>query len=435
MRIIPNTPTAPEPSAASSCETAPSPAPVPPAPAPAWRARAILDSPVTANVLHAAWSGDPLVLVPAPPGSGKSRLVALLAATLADRVGLRVGVAAQTREQAAELARRIGALTDHTVLGWSKGQALPDLGGVPVTVTEGRSLRYPGTRGGVVIATTALWLNREPGALGADVLVVDEAWQATYADLGALGAFASQVVAVGDPGQIDPVVTGETGRWAASRTAPHLPGPDALLSAHGDAASVVALRYTYRLGPVTTALIQPVFYPALPFTSRRPPEHVTDKAGQVLPEVVAAPVTVTGGPGDPILAHACADRVRALVGARLTTGEGTRLVTAADVIVTCAHVSQAGAVRALLADLPDVLVGTTNAVQGSERAVAVVLHPLAGYREVTPFGTDPGRTCVMLSRHRAHMTLVTDTATPEVLARSQDPHAPMHGALLAGLPT
>lgn len=91
--------------------------------------------------------------------------------------------------------------------------------------------------------------------------------------------------------------------------------------------------------------------------------------------------------------------------------------------------------RALLADLPDVLVGTTNAVQGSERAVAVVLHPLAGYREVTPFGTDPGRTCVMLSRHRAHMTLVTDTATPEVLARSQDPHAPMHGALLAGLPT
>jgi len=94
-------------------------------------------------------------------------------------------------------------------------------------------------RGGVLIATTARWIYADPSTIGCDVMIVDEAWQATYADLGALGAFAPQVVCVGDPGQIDPVVTGQTRRWADSPTGPHLPAPAALLAAHGDAVSVV----------------------------------------------------------------------------------------------------------------------------------------------------------------------------------------------------
>src|SRR5262245_51225346 len=42
---------------------------------------------------------------------------------------------------------------------------------------------------------------------------VDEAWQMTYADLGGLGPLSGQVVLVGDPGQIAPVVTGDASRW------------------------------------------------------------------------------------------------------------------------------------------------------------------------------------------------------------------------------
>jgi hypothetical protein len=37
------------------------------------------------------------------------------------------------------------------------------------------------------LATTARWLFSEPDQTGADVLIVDEAYQCTYADLGALG--------------------------------------------------------------------------------------------------------------------------------------------------------------------------------------------------------------------------------------------------------
>jgi len=421
------TPPAPAPTAQAA------PAPVPAAP-PRHPAAAILDDPVTAGVLHSAWSGDPAVVVPSPPGAGKTRLVALLAATLAGRADLRVGIAAQTRDQAAEIARRLGVLGCPARLVWPAKRPAPDLGGGAATVVQGRAVRYTTSGGGVIVATTARWTITDPSALACDVMVVDEAWQATYADLGALGAFAPQVVCVGDPGQIDPVVTGLTRRWDQSPTGPHVPAPAALLAAHGDAVSVVTLRHTWRLGPDTTALIQPAFYPDLPFTSRRPHEHLTGADGHRLPEIAARSVTASGGTGDPALIGACADRARALLGTTLTTTEGTRPVTPGDLAVVASHVSQAAAVRAMLADLPDVLVGTANQLQGMERVAAVVLHPLAGYRDPNAFGTDLGRTCVMLSRHRAHLTVITDDATPDVLREAeQDTATTTHRALLDAL--
>ena len=54
-----------------------------------------------------------------------------------------------------------------------------------------------------------------------------------------------------------------------------------------------------------------------------------------------------------------------------------------------------------------------------ERPAAVALHPLAGYRNTTTFGTDPGRACVMLSRHRAHLSVVADPATATVLDHAE----------------
>ena len=412
MRTIPR-PTTPTP----TVTVPPAPAAARPGPHPA---AAIMDDPTTAGVLHSAWSGDPAVVVPSPPGAGKTRLVALLAATLAGRADLRVGIAAQTRDQAVEIARRLGALDCPARLIWPGKHPTPDLSGGTATVVTGRSVRFPNSGGGVLIATTARWTYADPNVLAADVLVVDEAWQATYADVGALGAFAPQIVCVGDPGQIDPVVTGQTRRWDGSPTGPHLPAPAALIAAHGDAVSVVTLRHTWRLGPATTSLIQPTFYPTLPFTSRRPPEHLSGPDGTPLPEVAAPPVTATAGPGDPTL----------------TTSDGTRPVTPADLAVVAAHVSQAAAVRALLADLPDVLVGTANQLQGMERPAAVVLHPLAGYRDPTAFGTALGRACVMLSRHRAHLTVVTDTATPAVLrGPDPDPATLTHRNLLDALLT
>lgn len=398
-----------------------------------WSGREILASPETARVLHSAWSGDPAVVVPSPPGAGKTRLVALLAAALAEGAGMRIGIAAQTREQACEIARRLVPLTSLSALIWPTSQPLPTLPGVRVVQKSG--VRFPTEGGGVLIATTARWLYSRPHELGCDLLLIDEAWQATYADLGALGAFAAQVVCVGDPGQIAPVVTGRTDRWRNQPSAPNLPAPTALAEVHNEAVTTIALRHTWRLGPETTALIQPAFYPALPFTSRRPPEHIESQAGESLAEISNQLVKVSGGSGDPILTGRCAERVRELIGHRLQTEAGNRTMTAYDVAVVCAHVGQAAAVRAALADEPHVLVGTANQLQGLERPAVVVLHPLAGVREVSAFTADVGRACVMLSRHRSHVSVVMDETTPEVLAAA-DPDVPgvvAHQTLTASL--
>lgn len=425
MRIIPshNTPRPTEPSPATSpglIATRRHPA------------AAIMDDPITAGVLHSAWSGDPAVIVPSPPGAGKTRLVALLAASLAHRADLRVGIAAQTRAQAIELARRLGAIECAAKLIWPARRPRPSLSGA-ATVVHGTHARFQGSGGGVLVATTARWTYASPRDLACDVMVVDEAWQATYSDLGALGAFAAQIVCVGDPGQIAPVVTGKTNRWDGSPTGPHLPAPEALLAAHGDTVSVVTLRHTWRLGPHTTALVQPTFYPDLPFTSRRPPEHLIE-ANRELPEVSAYQVAGVSGPTDPRLLSACADQTRALLRTTRVHPEGTHPLTSADLAVVVAHVSQAAAVRAMLSDLPDLLVGTANQMQGMERPATVVLHPLAGYRDVGTFGADPGRACVMFSRHRAHMTVITDSATPALLAGpTDDLHVAAQRELLTAL--
>ena len=416
MRTLP-LPAAPPTAAHSgspSSATPPSAAPAPAVPV-GWPGQAILDAPETARVLYAAWSGDPAVVVPSPPGAGKTRLVALLAVALAHRADLRVGIAAQTREQAVEIARRVGHLTGRGRLMWAAKDPKPDSGGT--AVVSGAAVRFPAEGGGVLIGTTARWLFSDPRTVGCDLMIVDEAWQATYADLGALGAHAGQVVCVGDPGQIDPVVTGETSRWRTVAAGPHVPAPQALRAAHGDAVGVVTLRHTWRLGPVTTALIQPAFYPDLPFTSRRPPEHLAAPDGSPLPEIAHQPLTVNAGPGDPALVTACADRVRVLLDTTVSTAQGTRPVVAEDLAVVCAHVTQAAAVRATLADHPGVLVGTANQLQGLERHAVVVMHPLAGYRDGTAgFSADTGRACVMLSRHRAHLSVVLDDRTRDVLA-------------------
>lgn len=430
MRRIPTPRTTP-----SSAPAQPDPQPEPgPPPAPSTpKASAIMDDPTTAGVLYTAWSGDPAVVVPSPPGAGKTRLVVLLAATLATRAGLRIGIAAQTRAQAAEIAARLDPLDAHTHLVWPKGRSdSPALTG-SARVVAGAASRYPAAGGGIIVATTARWLNSDPDKIACDVMIVDEAWQATYADVGALGAFAGQIVCVGDSGQIDPVVTGQTQRWADSPTAPNLPAPQALIAAHGSAVSVVTLRHTWRLGPQTTALIQPVFYPDLPFTSKRPPEHLTLDHTD-LPEVTRHDVTVTAGPSDPALTTAAANRARALIGSTLTTPDGTRPLTPDDLAVVVPHVAQAGAVRARLSDLPGILIGTANSLQGMERTAAVAIHPLAGYRDATTFGTDLGRACVMLSRHRAHLSLITDTTTPDVLASAeQTPAVTAHRTILDAL--
>ena len=99
------------------------------------------------------------------------------------------------------------------------------------------------------MATTARWLWVNERDYTADVCIVDEAWQMTYADLGGLGPLSAQVVLVGDPGQIAPVVTGDCQRWQGWPSGPQQAAPEALVAAYPDAVTRLRLSCTWRLGP------------------------------------------------------------------------------------------------------------------------------------------------------------------------------------------
>jgi len=373
-----------------------------------------MSDPVLAQALFAAWSGDRAVVIASPPGAGKTRRVTHLAAQLTHRAGLRVAVAAQTRAQSLDVASRIAALGCPVTLIGKRDTTRPgDLHPDAVWSTSETALR---TGTGVVVATTARWRYVDPATYTCDVLVIEEAWQSTFADFGALGGLAEQFVMVGDPGQIDPVVTGDTTRWDRSPTGPHRPAPEAFTAAFPGLATQLRLDTTWRLGPVTTALIQPVFYPDLPFTSARPPRHVT-LHGTPLPELTATALDLPGGTSDPNLPAAAAALARELLdGGRLHVDGGPdRPLTERDIAVITPHVDQSTAAATRLTDRPGVLIGTINQVQGSERDAVIAIHPLAGRREVAEHNAAAGRLCVALSRHRAHLHVLTDAETPTVL--------------------
>lgn len=414
--------------------TAAAPAPLtPPRPAaPAYPGQELLADEVSAAVVLAAWSGDRAVVVPAPPGGGKTRLTVMLAALLAHRAGLRVGIAAQTRAQACDVAARLAALTgcqrDRIGLLWKSTGPRPAAGDCPII--DKMQAVWPASGGAVRIATTAKWLMAEPSEYGADLLIVDEAFQCTYGDLGALGAMAGQILCVGDAGQIEPVVTGSVARWQDSPTGPHLPGPIALTAAHRDLVTTVPLRHTWRLGPITAALVSDSFYPELPFTSRRPAEHI-EASGQVLPELSHRVITAADGPTAPSVTTAVIDRVHQLLsGTTLVTAQGSRPVTGSDVAVVVPHVSQAAAIRATLAGHADVLVGTANALQGMERAAVVAVHPMVGKRIPGQFDLDAGRLCVMLSRHRDHLTVLVDEQSDRTFQLHASPETAAAASIL-----
>ena len=93
-----------------------------------------------------------------------------------------MAVAAQTREQAAELARRITAVSHRASLIMSGAGKKPVTADGVRTVTGGRSVRWQRSTGGeILIGTAARWLWVDPTLAGADVLLVDEAWQCAYA--------------------------------------------------------------------------------------------------------------------------------------------------------------------------------------------------------------------------------------------------------------
>jgi hypothetical protein len=274
--------------------------------------------------------------------------------------------------------------------------------------------------GGVVgIATVASAVHSKPTG----IVIVDEAYQTSFADVSQAVDSATQVLLVGDPGQIGPVVTIDTSMFDDRDFGPHTPAPT-VFERNPDAI-VLSLTSTFRLGEETTEVVNELY--DFEFDSQRLP-HAVDG----LDEVEAVEVEDADTHSSPALLENVVDRVLDALGRthRFVDHE-TRQAQVHEIepwhiAVVVAHNVQAAYIESRLSSISGhvglnlVEVGTADRLQGGQWPVVIALDPLAGVNAVTDHHTSLGRLCVMLSRHTSHLTFLHEKSWRTRLSEATD---------------
>lgn len=386
------------------------------------------DSPL-ARTLYEVWSGRPVTVVKAAPGSGKSTLITRLVALLLMRTDLSVAILAPTRGAAFDLAEGVGeTLADNCgprqrfqcVFGLSRPTEFDLVHAVAVG-------RQSPTARSVMVRTvaSASGLNNP---VDVDVVIVDEAYQVTLSDMAVALREARQVVLVGDPGQIGPVVTVDDSVWTKQATSPTRRAPE-MLAERADAV-VVELDTTYRLGPVSTGLLNRLY--DFPVRCGRSPRHVafdpaldrpylrTQEGG--LPEVARLVVPTVAARNESGYLRTVAETARSYLGrtVSITTPESEHVdypLEAADICVVAAYKTQVARLAATLDSYKSgpFKVGTADALQGGQWHVVIAVDPLIAAEAAEGHNASLGRLTVMLSRHMTHLVWVCDDRWRSVL--------------------
>jgi hypothetical protein len=399
---------------------------------------------VIRDVLRHVERRGELCVIKAPPGSGKTYTL-LQAVVHAINRGDRVAVATQTNAQSDDICRRLIRESRGLQICrfGAKGSSAPaDLDGRVIWETDKN--RLP-TAECVVVATTAKWSLVELEQ-AFDVLFVDEAWQMAWGDFMLLQQVAPRFILIGDPGQIPPVVTIPVHRWETSPRAPHIPAPQLILL-DNDIPNLLALDLPCcrRLPADSVDLVRP-FYdfdfrawarPGERFVkvTRAPKFDVVDPVIDLLRSGSTAIATLpTPNDGPPLeqddeiatLTIRIAKRIlqRGAVAAYDDDGRGRKLKPA-DIGISATHrVMNSAILRRLPADIRDqdsgIRVDTPERWQGLERKLMIVVHPLSGVVQPSAFDLETGRLCVMASRHRSGMIIVSRDHVPMTL----DTHIP-----------
>jgi hypothetical protein len=377
-----------------------------------------------------------LAVVKAPPGAGKTHVL-LKAAEAGLKTRQRVAIATQTNSQADDICRRLSGMGVPCIRFVRQGAVGPSQWVGVQIIADQKSLPMAPC---IVVGTTAKWGLIEL-AVAFDVLFVEEAWQMSWANFMLLGQVAARFVLIGDPGQIPPVVTIDTARWETAPRAPHRPAPELVLEAQPTETLSLSLPATWRLPACSADLIRPFYdFPFGTFAEHgeralKPTRGRAGPLGALIGRLCTTSVagltvrTPEGGPPmecDEEVAGIAVDVVRAMLESQascLSEGE-TRPLTAAD-IGLCAthHVMNAAMSVRLDKKLAGVSIDTPERWQGLERKVMVVVHPLSGVVEPSAFDLETGRLCVMASRHKISLVVVTR----DHLADTLDSHLPSAG--------
>lgn len=383
-------------------------------------------------------------VVKAPPGSGKSyNLLESLESAIQN--GARIAIAAQTNNQVDDLCVRFcERYPDNEIHRFSSKfyTAAPNFSSGVVVVTDKKEL----PEGASVMIGTVAKLGLVDFADSYHVLLIDEAWQMTWADFLTLRDVSSRFVFIGDPGQIPPTVTISVDRWEVSPDAPHRATPDVILENPDLAAqtTVLNLDICRRLPFDSVSLIQTFYDFAFEPLAKKGERYLrtkkpsngssVDKAIDLLISSSSVILThPTGDDGAPIetdreLARVTADVVKrllergSLISTNPTEEENPRKLTPDDIGIVSTHNQMNTAIQTeLTGPLSDVRVTTPERWQGLQRPVMIAVHPLSGVMFPSSFDLETGRLCVMASRHESACIFVTRDHVGETL----DTHLPV----------
>jgi hypothetical protein len=384
---------------------------------------------------------QPAVIVDSPPGAGKTDLVEAVVATAVRHADWRVVLTAPRVEQTYDLVRRIKAHYDP----------------IDVTLFHSDSREPPSdvVRTGVRLATRPNALPRSSGVVigtakklvmsaadinsgDFDLLVCDEAYQLPANDLDPVAHVAKQLLLVGDPGQLPPLVRGDIARFEAAPVKVHWPCPKELLRRH-PALPRISLPTTFRFPQDTVDFVQPSFYPNLPFVSG---VSTADRRLRFLTTGISGSIDtalnqVSGGASivalllparamelddvDEELAQLAAEVIARIL-ERGAEWVGNRRLVAGDIGYVDAHVASNAAVERQLRRKgigPETMATTPEIWQGLQRPLMVAKHTLSGIGRLDAFALEPGRLCVMSSRHQLGCILVGRDGVGTALERHQ----------------
>lgn len=401
------------------------------------------------------------VVAAAPAGAGKSHFVSETVGQLRDE-NLRVAVVAPTNEQAHSLVERIKLLHPDLPVAFVHAQdrELPPRIAVLPGVTQPRAADARDHRDPLVVATIDKLADAflRDGLGDFDVLVMDEAYQADAARYYTAAGVASTHLLVGDSGQLDPFSTLDDATfWRGGPEDPLQTAVGVLLRNHPEPETIIhRLPITRRLDPRAVPIAQ-CFYPGHPFAAAvlngvrelrfsRPgpgsrPLAALDTALDVAARTGWSHLLLPGAPvlvADPASANLIVDLVTRLfarsAASRCENRPELTALSPGDIAIGVSHNDQKDLVRALLdgVGLRGVVVDTANRLQGLTFEVVIAWHPLAGAPVTDAFHLDPGRLCVLLTRHRqACIVLGRETdrqlldgippATPGYLGWEPDP--------------
>ncbi len=399
---------------------------------------------VVASARDALLDAERLVVVKAPPGAGKTHLLLQLLAA-GHGAGLRMAVATFTNNQADDVCRRLAS--EHPkvpVMRWlsGSGTAATDLGSSVMIGRKGSDLPAGSC---AVVATTSKWALANSPVF--DVLLVDEAWQISWADFALLRSVSGRFVLIGDPGQIPPVVSIETQRWETSPNAPHVPTPELLLQTRPELLHLSELPGSRRL-PADAVDIINAFYD-FDFGAFAEPgdryvrvgeggsKGVRQALSRLSDRSIIAMTLPTPDDGPPVeidddIADLVANIVRGLLDGETMVSHGSETrkkpgtLTVSDIGIVSTHRSMNTRVHYRLPKRYQhvIRVDTPERWQGLEKKVMIAVHPLSGITEPSAFELETGRLCVMASRHQAGLILVTrdhvsDTLREHIVSAEQ----------------